>query len=650
LIVAVAVSSAKEKMDDLGELTLPDLSENDPIIDDNSAIDETQKDEGDAKEVQSYQSHESSANAHDDIRGVYYAVRVGYALGSPMARVDNKLVKIDDNDGIHPKKKRKHSESETAEMAMGLPMVTIHSAIFLYWKDARQFIDTVSDLSEHTAEYEAFTSIQDAEDYLVARGENDIAAAEMEMFGDKSSEKKQKSKGGESVKWNPKKTKPRTPPLSDLTGSTSDVLGASSDEVVSAPSKSKKNKKGAYWDVCYQKLVKYKDANNGSIHIPEMLEGEENSPEVKELESMRRWCEKQARFQRRYSQGYTDEGKITPERIEKLRDVGFHLVPSYDEMYEKLAAHKAETGTLDVQEEDDEELYAWIKEQKNLIIKRVKGKPIPLSDGQMQNLKSLGFEIDHPAGGKISLATIDSAAEQRRWDSMLEAAIEYKEIHGHLKLPARNLCSEKDGKLHYWIFTQRREYKKLKEGKESRLTARRMQRLAAIGLDLSPNGPMKSWEQRMQSVREFAAEHGHCKIPKDHELGGFVSYIRNCYRLRDEGKKNGLTDERVNDLMEVGFVFNVNKRPVGCTTVRKSWEGRFQDLLAFKEEYGHTLVHDSYGPLAGWVRNQRDGYRKMKAGKQSAMTAEKALRLTEVGFHFDATRVRAGTNRHEYGC
>jgi len=644
------VSSAKEKMDDLGELTLPDLSENDPIIDDNSAIDETQKDEGDAKEVQSYQSHESSANAHDDIRGVYYAVRVGYALGSPMARVDNKLVKIDDNDGIHPKKKRKHSESETAEMAMGLPMVTIHSAIFLYWKDARQFIDTVSDLSEHTAEYEAFTSIQDAEDYLVARGENDIAAAEMEMFGDKSSEKKQKSKGGESVKWNPKKTKPRTPPLSDLTGSTSDVLGASSDEVVSAPSKSKKNKKGAYWDVCYQKLVKYKDANNGSIHIPEMLEGEENSPEVKELESMRRWCEKQARFQRRYSQGYTDEGKITPERIEKLRDVGFHLVPSYDEMYEKLAAHKAETGTLDVQEEDDEELYAWIKEQKNLIIKRVKGKPIPLSDGQMQNLKSLGFEIDHPAGGKISLATIDSAAEQRRWDSMLEAAIEYKEIHGHLKLPARNLCSEKDGKLHYWIFAQRREYKKLKEGKESRLTARRMQRLAAIGLDLSPNGPMKSWEQRMQSVREFAAEHGHCKIPKDHELGGFVSYIRNCYRLRDEGKKNGLTDERVNDLMEVGFVFNVNKRPVGCTTVRKSWEGRFQDLLAFKEEYGHTLVHDSYGPLAGWVRNQRDGYRKMKAGKQSAMTAEKALRLTEVGFHFDATRVRAGTNRHEYGC
>ena len=71
---------------------------------------------------------------------------------------------------------------------------------------------------------------------------------------------------------------------------------------------------------------------------------------------------------------------------------------------------------------------------------------------------------------------------------------------------------------------------------------------------------------------------------------------------------------------------------------------------AFKEEYGHTLVHDSYGPLAGWVRNQRDGYRKMKAGKQSAMTAEKALRLTEVGFHFDATRVRAQTNRHEYGC
>jgi len=204
LIVAVAVSSTKEKMDDLGELALPYLSENDPIIDDNSAIDETKKDEGDSKEVQSYQSHESSADAHDDIRGVYYAVRVGYALGSPMACADNKQVNIDDNDDIHPKKKRKHSGSETAEMAMGLPMVTIHSAIFLYWKDARQFIDTISDLSEHTAEYDAFTSIQDAEDYLVARGRNDIAAAEMEMFGDNSSEKKQKSKGGKSGKRNQK--------------------------------------------------------------------------------------------------------------------------------------------------------------------------------------------------------------------------------------------------------------------------------------------------------------------------------------------------------------------------------------------------------------------------------------------------------------
>ena len=96
-----------------------------------------------------------------------------------------------------------------------------------------------------------------------------------------------------------------------------------------------------------------------------------------------------------------------------------------------------------------------------------------------------------------------------------------------------------------------------------------------------------------------------------------------------------------NDLIEIGFVFRAGKTPNWTTTERKSWEDRYQELLAFKEEHGHTLISQkSGGPLGVWVKEQRTGYRKMKQGEKTHMTAEKALMLKEIGFHFDATMFR----------
>ena len=44
------------------------------------------------------------------------------------------------------------------------------------------------------------------------------------------------------------------------------------------------------------------------------------------------------------------------------------------------------------------------------------------------------------------------------------------------------------------------------------------------------------------------------------------------------------------------------------------------------------------GPLGTWVRMQRVAHKKWKAGDQKAkMTAEKALKLREIGFCFDAS-------------
>lgn len=51
---------------------------------------------------------------------------------------------------------------------------------------------------------------------------------------------------------------------------------------------------------------------------------------------------------------------------------------------------------------------------------------------------------------------------------------------------------------------------------------------------------------RMKSLREFAAEHGHCKPTKEHPtLGSFTSNMRNFFILRERGEKTSLTDERI---------------------------------------------------------------------------------------------------------
>jgi hypothetical protein len=93
-----------------------------------------------------------------------------------------------------------------------------------------------------------------------------------------------------------------------------------------------------------------------------------------------------------------------------------------------------------------------------------------------------------------------------------------------------------------------------------------------------------------------------------------------------------------NELIEIGFVFKAGKTPQWTTTERKTWDERYQELLAFKEEHGHTLVSQKSGSALGvWVKEQRTGYRKMKQGEKTHMTAEKALMLKEIGFHFDAT-------------
>jgi hypothetical protein len=76
----------------------------------------------------------------------------------------------------------------------------------------------------------------------------------------------------------------------------------------------------------------------------------------------------------------------------------------------------------------------------------------------------------------------------------------------------------------------------------------------------------------------------------------WVKRQRYQYHLRSSGRHSTLTDERVAALDAKGFVWHSHKA---------TWEDRYQDLLAFLEEHGHTKVPTKYPKnpkLAVWVK------------------------------------------------
>ena len=81
-------------------------------------------------------------------------------------------------------------------------------------------------------------------------------------------------------------------------------------------------------------------------------------------------------------------------------------------------------------------------------------------------------------------------------------------------------------KLHRWLHEQRRSFAK------GKLREPRRRRLEGLGVDLKSES-RRSWEDRVEELKEFRPEHGHCNVPRlEHNpsLGGWVKHQRMQFR------------------------------------------------------------------------------------------------------------------------
>ena len=143
----------------------------------------------------------------------------------------------------------------------------------------------------------------------------------------------------------------------------------------------------------------------------------------------------------------------------------------------------------------------------------------------------------------------------------------------------------------------------------------------------------EQWTDRFEELCAFCKKNGHCQVPhsfaENQALARWVKRQRYQYRLKQDGKPSTMTDDRVQVLEKIGFVWDSHEA---------SWEERKMQLKAYRDEHGNCNVPSNYSKnkkLSVWVKRQRRQYKFFHAGKPSNMSLDRINQLESLGFEWE---------------
>jgi hypothetical protein len=150
------------------------------------------------------------------------------------------------------------------------------------------------------------------------------------------------------------------------------------------------------------------------------------------------------------------------------------------------------------------------------------------------------------------------------WCGMYNQLLEFKEKHGHVKVPQHYNENKKLGRwVRYWR-SKYREYKRT-DGKKG--NPERMKRLESIGMvddittKVAKGGAREIWYDMYNQLLEFKEKHGHVKVldryDENKKLGTWVRYWRNAYREYKRTNEQKGDPERMEHLESIGLVDDI---------------------------------------------------------------------------------------------
>jgi len=121
-----------------------------------------------------------------------------------------------------------------------------------------------------------------------------------------------------------------------------------------------------------------------------------------------------------------------------------------------------------------------------------------------------------------------------------------------------------------WAGKIRRQKQALDEGRKTSITQEQIDKLTSWGFKWETGFKKptvkttpKRWDERFADLCQYKEEHGHANVPQLYPiLGHWVHRQRKDYRNRKLGKKNSMTDEKIKQLNELGFVWLTRKSPL----------------------------------------------------------------------------------------
>lgn len=269
-----------------------------------------------------------------------------------------------------------------------------------------------------------------------------------------------------------------------------------------------------------------------------------------------------------------------------------------------------------------------------------------MNDERVELLESIAFDW------KLNSSRRGGPRQRHRsWDEWLEELRTYHQQNGHCNVPQKDPSG-----LGLWVGKQRQNFKAWMAGESSPMTRERITALEELGFQFQSLIPPRApWEERLDELKAYKKENGDCRVRAGKiregtfsSLGKWVDRQRQMYKLRGQGKKTALTDERIAALEEIGFEWAVprGKQPqspkpqggqggaasaakssargrpkkvpddteadkVDAPTQRKTqvqkWQDRFEELEQYKGEYGDTRVRagkrkdGTYSKLGKWA-------------------------------------------------
>eukprot|EP00980_Cylindrotheca_fusiformis_P003747 scaffold833_cov92-Cylindrotheca_fusiformis.AAC.1 len=175
-----------------------------------------------------------------------------------------------------------------------------------------------------------------------------------------------------------------------------------------------------------------------------------------------------------------------------------------------------------------------------------------------------------------------TSSNEDKWNRRLLELARYQDKFGDCNVPVG--FPENKG-LGMWVATQRKQYRQRQFGKHSHMTDERMKKLESIGFNwIVREQGSQIWKKRCRELIEYRINHGDCRVPQKYPdnraLGSWVNDQRKQYKFKQEGRRTTLTDARIKELENIGFVWK--EREVDHVP----WEHQIRELIAYRNKHG----------------------------------------------------------------